>query len=516
MTSISLQDSALATNQIARRSAVSWLNIWQVTTSVGLRYWANAAARGATPLDLAADGLRWLELVTARRAPDWSTPNELVESSGIMALRDFSVAGAGEGRADADRASSGGAPLVRRRLQPEPEPGADGARGRAHAALYVLEWLGATPETKNASIVDYLESVRSAIARIGEPVNLIGDCQGGWLATIYCALYPEDVATLTIGGAPIDFHAGDAAIADFVRSAGGMAPYRLAVELGGGMLAGDFMLGGFIGLQPETEISKQLELALHLDDDEYVERYREFQDWYAFTQPIPGAMYLWAVEHLFIGNELVRGTLEIDGRPVQLGAIRCPVNLLGGDEDHITPPEQVFALADHVGTPPADVTTRLTSGGHLGLFMGRNALRTAWRPMFEEIAARKPARKPSPQRRPALSVCPPEGQNDVDGCRPHRPGRPRHRRGPRHRARDQRATRGRRRDGRRGLLATVGGVGAASSQTNARLGGNDPPGQHRPPRGLRAGRRPRCSTSTAAWTCSSTTPASRWIAPCGR
>lgn len=387
MTSTPLQDSSLAATHIARRSMTSWLDICQVTTTVGLRYWANAASRGATPLELAADGLRWLELVTTRRTPDWSTPNRLVESSGIMALRDFGVAGA-----DA---------VVPTLILP-PQAGHhscivdySASQSQVRTALeagltrtFVLEWLGATQETKDASVVDYLESVRGVIARIGEPVNLIGDCQGGWLATIYAALHPEDVATLTIGGAPIDFHAGDSAIADFVRCAGGMTPYRLAVELGGGVLGGNLMLGGFIGLQPETEVSNQLELALHLDDDAYVERYREFQDWYAYTQPIPGAMYLWAVEHLFMGNELVRGTLEIDGRPVRLGAIQCPVNLLGGAEDHITPPDQVFALAEHVGSASTEITKVLTSGGHLGLFMGRGALRTAWQPLFEGLAAR--------------------------------------------------------------------------------------------------------------------------------
>jgi poly(3-hydroxyalkanoate) synthetase len=340
-----------------------------------------------TPFGVAADGLRWLELVTTRRRPDWSTQNRLVESSGIMALRDFSVAGTED---------------ITPTLIVPPQAGHHSCivdysarQSQVRTALeagltrtFVLEWLGATQETKNAGVLDYLESVHGAIARIGEPVNLVGDCQGGWLATIYDALHPDDVATLTIAGAPIDFHAGDAAIADFTRWAGGLAPYRLAVELGGGVLDGRLMLGGFIGLQPETEISKQVDLALNLDDDAYIERYREFQDWYAFTQSIPGAMYLWAVEHLFIGNELVRGTLEIDGRPVRLGAIRCPVNLLGGTTDHITPPEQVFALADHVGTSPSDVTTTLTHGGHLGLFMGREALETAWQPLFEEIAVR--------------------------------------------------------------------------------------------------------------------------------
>ena len=47
-----------------------------------------------------------------------------------------------------------------------------------------------------------------AVERIGAPVNLVGDCQGGWLAAIYAALHPGRVHTLTVAGAPIDFHAG--------------------------------------------------------------------------------------------------------------------------------------------------------------------------------------------------------------------------------------------------------------------------------------------------------------------
>jgi poly(3-hydroxybutyrate) depolymerase len=367
---------------------VSWVNIWQTSASVGVRYWAQAAARGASPLELASDGFRWLDHMTARRPPTWSTPNLVVESSGIMTLRDFSIAGA-----------DGVVPTL---ILP-PQAGhhscivdynADQSQVRTGlesglTRMFVLEWLGATADTKDASIVDYLEAVRSAVARIGEPVNLIGDCQGGWLATIYATLYPADVETLTIAGAPVDYHAGDSAIADGAIAAG-MTPFRLAVELGGGKLTGDFLLGGFIGLQPETEVSKHVELALNLDDEHYVERYREFQDWFAFTQPLPGPMFLWTVEHLFIGNELVQGTLEIAGHAVRLDEIRCPVNLLAGAQDHITPAAQVFALADHVGSLPGDVTQRLTSGGHLGLFMGSDALRSAWRPLFEELAARQP------------------------------------------------------------------------------------------------------------------------------
>ncbi len=55
-----------------------------------------------------------------------------------------------------------------------------------------------------------------------------------------------------------------------------------------------------------------------------------------------------------------------------------PLFLLGGATDHITPPEQVFALADYASTPAESVRRAVTAGGHLGLFMGREALRDHW------------------------------------------------------------------------------------------------------------------------------------------
>jgi poly(3-hydroxybutyrate) depolymerase len=62
-----------------------------------------------------------------------------------------------------------------------------------------------------------------------------------------------------------------------------------------------------------------------------------------------------------------------------------PLNLMAGATDHITPPAQVFALADHVATPRESITRQLSSGGHLGLFMGHEALREHWPRMLAEV-----------------------------------------------------------------------------------------------------------------------------------
>ena len=122
--------------------------------------------------------------------------------------------------------------------------------------------------------------------------------------------------------------------------------YEALVASGGGILRGRHMLTGFIMIQPGAEISRQIDLLLNLDDPSHVARYREFEDWFKHTQDVPGAFYLWIVRNLFRDNALISGSLEVGGQKVDLGRIDMPLNLLAGATDHITPPAQVFALAD--------------------------------------------------------------------------------------------------------------------------------------------------------------------------
>ena len=169
---------------------------------------------------------------------------------------------------------------------------------------------------------------------------------------------------------------------------GDLAFYRSLVAAGGGTLDGRHMLAGFIAIQPENEVARQLALLANIDDPAHIARYREFEDWFKHTQPIPGAFYLWIVEHLFRDNELIAGTLKIGGRRVDLQRIVCPLNLLGGSADHITPPAQVYALADHAATEEPDVLRDTSEGGHLGLFMGREALRHHWPRLLAAVLER--------------------------------------------------------------------------------------------------------------------------------
>jgi poly(3-hydroxyalkanoate) synthetase len=358
--------------EAAAASSAGWSDVWQES----IRRWP-------TPLDVP----RWLALVAARRRPTWSSSHEIVFEAPLARLRDFSTS---------PRAS-----VVPTLVLP-PQAGHDScivdfspeqsqmrtilAAGLERA--FALDWIGATRETADATVDDYLDVIDRAVDHCGGMVNLIGDCQGGWLATIYAALAPERVNTLTLAGAPIDFHAGEPVIGEVLQRlapGGDLRFYEALVASGGGVLKGAHMLGGFILIQPAAEVSRQIELLLNLDDPAHVERYVEFETWFKWTQDIPGAFYLWIVRHLFRDNALVGGSLRVRNERIDLARLSMPLNLLAGATDHITPPQQVFAIADHASTPPELVRREVTAGGHLGLFMGHEALREHWPPILEEV-----------------------------------------------------------------------------------------------------------------------------------
>jgi poly(3-hydroxyalkanoate) synthetase len=361
--------------------------LWRAAVEGTTAWWSAVAERPERAL---SDPLRWAGHSARRRRPSWATPHDVALATPLLRLRDFRLGEACEAvptlvfppQAGHDSCIVDFAPDQSQMLA---------IREAGLANAWTLDWVGATRATAGATVEDYLAAVDRAVAHIGaERLNLVGDCQGGWLATIWAALHPERTNTLTIAGAPVDFHAGEPLIHAWLRTLaprGDLAFYRALVALGGGVLRGTTMLSAFVALKPEDELTKQLGLLSQLDDDAALARFHRFEDWYKHTQDIPGAFYLWIVERLFRDNALVRGELEVGGERVDLRAIDAPLFLVAGARDHITPPAQVWALADATSTPQDRVMRRLSAGGHLGLFMAHEALREQWPPVLAGIRA---------------------------------------------------------------------------------------------------------------------------------
>ncbi|NJD53821.1 MAG: alpha/beta fold hydrolase [Candidatus Methanoperedens sp.] len=252
-------------------------------------------------------------------------------------------------------------------------------------SVYSIDWKSATREMKYCNIDTYLSELNICVDELGGRVNLAGMCQGGWLGTMYAARFPGKVNTLVLGGAPIDTDVGDGTIMKYAH----MLPLEFfhgLVSIGGGVLKGDFMLGGFKSLHPDDQyFNKYVALYKHINNLEHVKRFEIFERWYEYTIDLPGKLYIQIVKELFKENKFFKGEFVGLGKKLDLGNIKCPVYMLAGERDDITPKEQVFNAGERLGTDKSEIVKDIANGGHIGLFMGSIPLRDNWPKIIEWI-----------------------------------------------------------------------------------------------------------------------------------
>ncbi|RVT38268.1 alpha/beta hydrolase [Sphingobium algorifonticola] len=244
--------------------------------------------------------------------------------------------------------------------------------------VFVTDWKPATPQMRYFGIDTYLAELNAVIDDLGGEVHLIGLCQGGWLGTMLAARFPGKLRSLTLAGSPIDTDAGTGPIRQLAHSLP-LAVYEEMVAAGGGTMPGRFMLTGWKNMHPGKQYLEKFEtLYRHVEDADYLARTEKFASWYENPVDLPGRYYLEAIGQLFKENRLAKGRFVALGRTLDLARITIPLYLLAGEADDITTREQVFRAAELFGTPADQVRKCLVPGGHIGLFMGRETLKTAW------------------------------------------------------------------------------------------------------------------------------------------
>ena len=202
--------------------------------------------------------------------------------------------------------------------------------------------------------------------------HVLGYCLGGTLAAIHTAVRPERVASLTALAAPIAFAEGGL-LAKWTRTrtfdvdalvdAMGLVPWPL-------------MQAAFHLLRPTSGLTKAVSLIDRLWDDEFLDAFIAIERWGNDNVSFPGACYRRYIEELYRGDALMRGTFSLSGNLVRLGSIRCPVQAVTFEHDHIVPWRSATPLLDTVSS--ADTHHIHLPGGHVGAVVSRKAAEHLW------------------------------------------------------------------------------------------------------------------------------------------
>jgi poly(3-hydroxyalkanoate) synthetase len=337
-----------------------------------------AAAAGDALSAQAGEMARLLNASSGATPParlDWWTPSHVPLELSTMDLRDFTAAGRADGPPTLVCPPFALHSATIADLAPSHSLVEALARNGCRR-LFLTDWRSATPDMRHFTIDNYLAELNVAVDEIGAPVDLVGLCQGGWMALIYAARFPDKVRKLVLAGAPIDTDAHSSRFTVAAQTLP-LAVFDELTRLGDGRMLGRRAVELWEPVLKTDDVASALQVA----PDELARQKtlrQRFDNWNASTIDLPGPFYRQAVLWLFKENRLATGRFVALGRQIDLGVVRHPLFLVGGREDEVVPLPQLMATRHLVGTRPHDIESVTGPGNHLSLFMGAENLRSTW------------------------------------------------------------------------------------------------------------------------------------------
>jgi polyhydroxyalkanoate synthase subunit PhaC len=238
--------------------------------------------------------------------------------------------------------------------------------------VYLVEWGDPDEGDRLQDLNDYLEQglggcVRHILATHGiDALDLIGVCQGGVFSLCYSALHPHQVANLVTVTTAVDFQTPADLLSKWIRELDTGLLERV------GNLPGELLNALFLSLLPfRLTQQKYVRLLTGHADQRAVEDFVRMERWIFDSPPQAAAALTQFVRWFYQENRLVRGTLELGGRAVDLKSVRQPLLNLYATADHIVPPAACEAMGRYVGS--RDYTACAIDTGHIGMYVSRKA-----------------------------------------------------------------------------------------------------------------------------------------------
>ncbi|MGZ3427021.1 MAG: alpha/beta fold hydrolase [Polyangia bacterium] len=261
--------------------------------------------------------------------------------------------------------------------------------------VWLFDWGTPTAADGARSLGDYaLEQLPRAAAVVterarSERLHVLGYCMGGTLSLMAIAAGRLPAASLVSMATPVALH--DEGLLSLWCRAPGFDPVELAGAYGN--VPPHVMQPAFKMLDPVSMATKFVHLDGKVEDDDFVRFFLAMETWLEDSVAFPGRAFVDWVQ-LYRSDALARGELVLDGVPIDLSRVRCPLFHVIADGDYITPPASSLALQTLTGTS-AQKTIRL-SGGHIGLSTGRAAHERLWPAVSDWLHAHDaPAQRPA-------------------------------------------------------------------------------------------------------------------------
>jgi polyhydroxyalkanoate synthase subunit PhaC len=235
--------------------------------------------------------------------------------------------------------------------------------------VYLLDWGYPDRADHRLQLDDYINryldgAVRHVLAHHGLPsLNLLGVCQGGAFSLCYTALHPQNVRGLVTMVTPVDFHTPENLLSRWIR---GIDVDTLVDATGN--VPGELLNAAYLSLMPfRLTQQKYVGLLDMLHDPAQVQNFMRMEKWIFDSPDQAGEAFRQFAKAFFQENRLLRGTLELGGRTVNLRDIVQPVLNVFAHNDHLVPPSASRPLGPLLGS--TDYETLELDVGHIGMYV---------------------------------------------------------------------------------------------------------------------------------------------------
>jgi polyhydroxyalkanoate synthase len=263
--------------------------------------------------------------------------------------------------------------------------------------VYLIDWGIPTAADRTMRLSGYVCRLMKNVAEYVRKVtgsatfNLLGYCMGGTMSSMFTAVYPEMVHTLTLMAAPIDFRGDDSLLHVWTQEKYFDVDRLIDVY---GNCPAPLLQGSFLLMKPvQNLIEKYTGFFENVHDDKFVENFFAMEEWTRDNIPVAGETFREFVKCLYQRNQLVKGEFRLKDKPVKLERITCPLLLLAADFDHLVVPASTLGIEPHVRSK--EVKKMTIPAGHVGLAVSSKAHRQFWPEVANWLADHSTARKPT-------------------------------------------------------------------------------------------------------------------------
>ncbi|MFN4083529.1 MAG: class III poly(R)-hydroxyalkanoic acid synthase subunit PhaC [Bacteroidia bacterium] len=236
--------------------------------------------------------------------------------------------------------------------------------------IYIMDWGYPKQQHKYLTMEDYiLGFMNDAVDFVRKrskqkSIHKMGICQGGTFSTIYAALYPEKIKTLTVYVAPFDF--GDKGNCMLYKWTKDIDVDAMVDSLG--LIPADMLNAGFGALKPTMDISKYFGVMDMMEDEAKMSNFLRMEKWKADCPDLAGEMFRKYIKDLWRDNKLIKGEFELGGKKVDLKKVTMPFLNIYATDDNIIPNDSTIPVNDLIGSKDKELYA--FPGGHIGVFVG--------------------------------------------------------------------------------------------------------------------------------------------------